>query len=193
MRSFMRFSAITGVLCGLFVAVPGAIEAFTSETAPTGFVLGVAPSLAVPLVTGLYLGQRTRAGGFGLVGYAAQVIGLGLFGGAAYTLNLALFYLDPAALGALLQGPTRAALLGSAAVFAAGTALFAVSMLRAGVHPRVPVVGYGVALPLFALLAPLPDTALTSALHVVAGACVVWLSASLWPRRAAAPAGAPVG
>ncbi|MFC4584788.1 hypothetical protein [Sphaerisporangium corydalis] len=179
MTPFTRFSAASGVLCGLFIGVPGAVEAVTGETAPTSFVLGVSPALAVPLLTALYLGQRERAGTAGLVAYAVNLIGLGLFGGAAYTLNIALFYLDRTALAALLQGPTRAVLLGSAVVFAVGSVLFAISMVRARVHPAVPAWGYGLTLAPFALLAPLPDTVLTSALHVLAGACLVWLALSL--------------
>ncbi|GAA3812700.1 hypothetical protein GCM10022226_36750 [Sphaerisporangium flaviroseum] len=179
MTPFMRFNAISGVLCGLLIAVPGAVEAFTGETAPTSFALGVAPAPATALLTALYLTQRAHAGRFGLVAYAVNLIGLGLFGGAAYTLNIALFYLDETALTALLRGPTRTVLLGSAIVFALGSVLFSISMARAKVHPPLPAWGYGITLALFALLAPLPDTVLTSALHVLAGACLVWLSLSL--------------
>ncbi|MDH2425003.1 hypothetical protein [Sphaerisporangium sp. TRM90804] len=180
MTSFLRFGAVSGLLCGLFIALPGAIEVFAGETAPTSFMLAVSPALATPLLTALWLAQRARDERFGLVAYGVNLIGLGLFGGAAFTLNLALFYLDEATVRTLLQGPTRTALIGSAAVFAIGSALFAVSMVRAGVHPRVPAVAYGIALPLFAVLAPLPDTPLISLLHVLAGLVLVWLAVSLW-------------
>jgi hypothetical protein len=105
-----------------------------------------------------------------------NAVGLGLFGGAAFTLNMALFYLDDATVKDLLRGPTSAALLGSALVFAAGSVLFGVSMIRSGVHPRVPVIAYTVAFPVLAVAAKLPDTPLTSVVHIVAGGSLVWLS-----------------
>ena len=185
MTFLIRFGAACGVLCGLFIGLPGAIEAFTGETGPTSFVLGLSPALAIPLVTALHLRQQTAGGRLGNAGYAVNLLGLGLFGGAAYTLNLALFYLDDAVVEELAT-PTRLALSGSGLVFVTGTLLFGVAMLRARVHPRVPVWAYVTALPLFALAAPLPDSPLTSGLHVLVGATLVWLSASLG-RSAAAP------
>ncbi|GAB3399059.1 hypothetical protein [Flindersiella endophytica] len=178
MTFLMRFGAVCGALCGLFIAVPGAIEAFTGETAATSVVLGVSPALAMPLLTALQLGQLRGSGRLGAVGYAVNQIGLGLFGGTAFTLNLAVFFLDEVS----LAGATRAALLASAAVFAAGVVLFAIAMLRAGVYPRVPVLAYGIGFPVFAVAARLPDTPLTSALHVLVGASLIWLAAALRKR-----------
>jgi hypothetical protein len=170
----------TGVLAGLFIGVPGAVEAVTGETAATSFVLGIAPALALPLLTALYLRQGgDRSGAFGTVAYTVNVVGLGLFGGAAFTLNLVLFYVDQPVLG----GPTRLALLGSAVVFAVGAALFGISMVRARIHPKIPAVAYAVALPVLALAAPLPDSLLTSAIHVAAGASITWLAAALRTTR----------
>src|SRR5258708_6822781 len=50
-----RFGALSGVILGLSIGVPGAVEAFTGETSATGFVLGVGVAFAAPTVTGLYL------------------------------------------------------------------------------------------------------------------------------------------
>jgi len=169
-----RLGAWCGVLAGLAIAVPGLIEAFTGESAPTSFVLGLSPAFAVPLLTVLHLRQATAAGAFGAVAYTVNAVGLGLFGGAAFTLNLALFFLD----GKPLPGPAMVALPASALVFAAGAVLFGVAMLRAGIHPRVPAVGYVVALPVLAIAARLPDTPITGVVHVVAGGSLVWLSVS---------------
>ncbi|GHG41470.1 MULTISPECIES: hypothetical protein [Amycolatopsis] len=180
-----RLGAWCGVLTGLAIAVPGLIEAFTGETAPTSFVLGLSPAFAVPLLTVLHLQQATAAGTFGAVAYTVNAVGLGLFGGAAFTLNLALFSLDDAVAGNLLRGPTRVALLGSALVFATGAVLFGASLLRAGIHPRIPA-AYLVALPAPALAARLPDTPLTSIVHVVAGGALVWLARSVSATGASA-------
>jgi hypothetical protein len=43
---------------------------------------------------------------------------------------------------------------------------------------------YGITLPVFAIAARLPDTPLTSVLHVLVGATLVWLSTALWPLAA---------
>lgn len=181
-----RLGAWCGVLAGLCIALPAAVEAVTGETAATSFAIGLSPALAVPLLVALHLRQRAAAGPFGEVAYTVNAVGLGLFGGAAFTLNMALFYLDDATVEQLLAGPTMVALLGAALVFALGSVLFGVSMLRAGVFPRVPAVAYLVAFPVLAVAARLPDNVLTSAVHVVAGGSLVWLAAAVSLRSGAA-------
>lgn len=175
-----RLGAWCGVAAGLCIALPSAVEAVTGETAATSFVLGLSPALAIPLLVVLYL--RQAASTFATVAYTINAVGLGLFGGAAFTLNMALFYLDDAVVKDLLRGPTMAALLGSAVVFAIGSILFGVAMVRSGVYPRVPAVAYAVAFPVLAVAARLPDTPLTSVVHLVAGASLVWLSVTVVSR-----------
>lgn len=175
-----------GALSGLFIGLPGAIEAFTGETTATSFVLGVSPAFAAPLLVALHLRQHSDAGRAGTIAYAVNLVGLGLFGGAAFTLNMALFGLDDATLEEVLSGTTRVSLLGSALVFAVGTVLFGLSLVRTGLFPKVPSWGYAVTLSALALLGPLPDSLFTSLVHVLAGTSVTWLSLSLlaWPRSA---------
>jgi hypothetical protein len=185
----LRFGAACGVVLGLSTAVPGIVEAFTGETAATSFVIGVGVAFGAPALTALYLRQHVESGRFGAIAYAVNVIGLGLFAGVAFALNLVLFYVDEAVADDVLAGPTRFAVLGGAVVFVAGTILFSVSMLRARVLPAVPAAGYGAAFTLLALLAPLPDSPLTSAVHVVAGGSLIWLSAA---AAAPAPVAPPV-
>jgi hypothetical protein len=179
---FYRLAVWSGVLAGVCIGVPGAVETFTGETAVTSFVLGGSPALALPLLVVLQLRQSEVAGVLGSVGYTVNLVGLGLFGGAAFSLNLVLFGVEQPVLDELLAGSTRVALLGSALVFAVGAAMFGVAMVRARVHPRVASVAYAVSLPALALAAPLPDSALTSAVHVVAGASVAWLAVSVGGR-----------
>jgi hypothetical protein len=185
-----RLGAWCGIAAGLCIALPATVEAVTGETAATSFVIGLSPALAIPLLVVLHLRQQDRAGTFGAVAYTINAVGLGLFGGAAFTLNMALFYLDDTTVRELLQGPTKTALLGSGLIFALGTILFGVAMLRAGRHPRVPAVAYLVAFPVLAIAARLPDTPLTSAIHVVAGGSLVWLAAAVVSSRQ--PVGSPV-
>ena len=173
-----RLGAWSGIAAGACIALPSAVEAVAGETAPTSFVLGLSPALAIPLLVVLHLRQSRTAGTFGAVAYTVNAIGLGLFGGAAFTLNMALFYLDDAVVTELLSGPTRFALLGSALVFALGSVLFGIAMLRAGVHPRIPAIAYLVAFPVLAVAARLPDTPLTSAVHLAAGASLIWLASA---------------
>jgi hypothetical protein len=182
-----RFGAVSGVVLGLSIGVPGAIEAFTGETSATSFVLGLGVAFSAPAVTALYLHHRATAGRFGAVAYAVNLLGLGLFTGVAFALNVVLFYLDEATVDTLRAGPTGSALLISAAVFVTGTIMFSVSMVRSGGFPRLPAVGYGVALTLLAVLAPLPDSPATSVVHVVAAVSVGWLALSVLPARRPAP------
>jgi hypothetical protein len=186
----LRFGAACGVVLGLSTAVPGLIEAFTGETAATSFVIGLGAAFGAPALTALYLRQRVESGRFGAIAYAVNLIGLGLFAGVAFALNLVLFYVDEAVADEVLAGPTRFAVLGAALVFVAGTILFSVSMLRARVLPPVPAAGYGAAFTLLALLAPLGDSPLTSAVHVAAGGSLIWLSAAV-PGVLSGPARLP--
>jgi hypothetical protein len=172
-----RLAAWCGVAAGLAIAVPGAVEAFTGETAWTSLVLALSPALAVPLLVALHLTQPATR--FGTVAYTVNAVGLGLFGGAAFTLNVALYYLDDRTVRHLLEGPTSTALLGSALIFAVGTILFGTAMVRAAVHPRIPAATYLVAFPILAVAAKLPDTPFTSVVHLAAGGSLVWLSAAL--------------
>ncbi|WP_433237031.1 hypothetical protein ACQPYK_28110 [Streptosporangium sp. CA-135522] len=175
----LRFGAVCGVVMALSLGIPGAIEAFTGETAATSFALGLGAAFGAPAVTAFHLRQSPSSGRFGTVAYAVNMIGLNLFAGIAFALNLVVFFLEPVVAAAVLAGPTRIALLAGVAVFVIGTALFCASMVRARVFPRVPAWGYGVTLVLLALFASLPDTPLTGVLHVLAAGSLIWLSLSL--------------
>lgn len=173
-----RLGAWCGVVAGLTLALPAAVEAVTGETPATGFVLALSPAFALPLVVVLHLRQAAVTGRFGAAAVTLNLVGLGLFGGAGFALNIVLVRLDETMLRDLVQGSVLLAFIGSAVVFAAGAVLFGIAAVRAGVLPRVPAIAYTVAFPVLALAAPLPDTIATSALHVVAGATLVWLAVS---------------
>ncbi|QMV07910.1 hypothetical protein GJU35_21070 [Streptomyces lincolnensis] len=178
--STFRAGALCGVLAGLLIALPGLVEAFTGETSATSVPLAFAPAFALPLLTALHRRQGPATGRLGTSAVTLNLIGLGLFGGAAFASNLVLFYLDDAIIEETLTGPTVPALLASAAVFAVGCALFGASMIRARVFPRIPSWGYAVVLPLLAFLTAFPESLLTSTLHILVGAILIWLSAALW-------------
>lgn len=176
----LRFGAVCGVVLGLSLGVPGAVEAFTGETAVTSFIIGLGAAFGAPALTALYLRQREAAGKFGAIAYAVNVIGLGLFAGVAFSLNLVIFFLDESVAKEVLSGPTRLATLGSALVFVTGSVLFGISLIRAGVFPKLPAWGYPITLSALALLAPLPDSVFTSGVHVLACVSLIWLSLSAW-------------
>ncbi|WP_063761010.1 hypothetical protein [Streptomyces rimosus] len=175
-----RTGALSGVLSGLLVALPALVEIFIGETVATSFFLALSPAFALPLLTALHRRQSALTGHFGETAYVVNLIGLGLFGGAAFTSNLVLFSFDDTAAEKALTGSTVAALIGSAAVFAAGSALFGAALLRARVFPRLSSWAYATVLPPFAFLTALPDSALTSTLHFVVGATLACLAAALW-------------
>ncbi|MBL7498127.1 hypothetical protein I6A84_01615 [Frankia sp. CNm7] len=212
----LRFGAVSGLLAGLFIAVPGLIEAFTGETLATSLVLAVSPALAVPLLPALRLGllaaggQRRavrpggpgaadpfaraggddRAGVFADAAFAVNLIGLGLFGGAAYALNVVVYPLGD---DTDLAAASRAALLVSASVFVVGVVMFGIALLRAGAYPRTPVWLYLLGFPPFAIAARLPDSPVTSALHVLVGGAVAWLALSCWRIGRASQAAPALG
>jgi hypothetical protein len=187
----LRFGAICGVVLGLSLGVPGAVEAFTGETTATSLVIGLGAAFGPPVLTALYLFNGNGSGRFGAVAYALNAIGLGLFTGVSFALNLVLFFLTEAAVEDVLAGPTGIAIRLAAVVFVTGTVLFGVTLIRARAFPAVPAWGYTVTLPLLALLAPLPDTPLTSAVHVLAAASLIWLSATVWTAAHRVPETVP--
>ncbi|WP_151480333.1 hypothetical protein [Streptomyces albicerus] len=178
--STFRAGALCGLLSGLLIALPALVEAFTGETSATSVLFALSPAFALPLITALHRWQSPAGGRLGEVGHTVNLVGLGLFGSAAFASNLVLFYFDDDVIEETLTGPTIPVLIGSAAVFAVGCALFGAAMVRARVLPRVPSWGYAVVLPLFAFLTALPDSLLTSALHLLVGVILLWLSAALW-------------
>ena len=178
-ETMVRFGAACGVVVGLATGVPGAVEAFTGETAATSLVLGFGVVAAVPFVVALALRSAFGGGRGGAVTYGLGVIGVGLFAAVAFALNVVLGFLPADAVSTLRDGPTGPALRIAGLVFVVSTVVMAVAMVRARVLPRVPAALFGVLLPTLALTASQPDSVATSALHVAAGSVLVWLSVRL--------------
>ncbi len=182
-----RFSAASGLLSGLFLAVAGFISIFTGKTAGAAFVIALAPALAVPLLVAVWHQRHADVPGvFGPVAYGLNLIGLGLFGGAAFTIDTALFYLAVPVRDHLRHEPTIAALLGSAVIFAAGSLLFGVFLLRTRTYPRLLCWAYIVFPALLAALSPLADSPLKDAVHCLTGVTLAWLAVTLWRTQAGA-------
>jgi hypothetical protein len=180
-----RFSAASGLLAGLFLAVAGFVSIFTGKTAGAAFVIALAPALAIPLLVAVYHQRHADVpGAFGPVAYAVNLVGLGLFGGAAFTIDTALFYLATPVQDHLKHEPTIAALLGSAVLFAAGSVLFGVFLLRTKAYPRLLCWAYTVFPALLAALSPLPDSPLKNAVHCLAGVTIAWLAITFWRTKA---------
>jgi hypothetical protein len=182
---------------GLFIAIPGVIEGFAGKMPATSFFLALSPGIAAPLLVALYQRQNYLARGSGQADFLANLAGLVFFGGAAFAQDMVLVHLSKPVVNHVKHSPAIAGLLGAGAVFALGSVLFGISMLRAGVHPRLPAWSYTVVLPLFAASAPLPESPLKSVLHTLAGATLIWLGASVWStsspshQQQPAPGGLP--
>ncbi len=176
-----RFSAASGLLAGLFLAVAGFISIFTGKTAGAAFVIALVPALAIPLLVAVYHQRNADVPGLlGPVAYGLNLLGLGLFSGAVFTTDTALFYLTTPVRDHLKHEPTFAALLGSAALFAVGTAAFGAFLLRTRAYPRLLCWSYIVFPTLLAVLSPLPDSPLKNANHALAGLTIAWLAVTLW-------------
>jgi hypothetical protein len=127
------------------------------------------------------------------VAYGLNLLGLGLFSGAAFTIDTALIYLSTPVRDHLKHEPTFAALLGSTAVFAVGSVLFGVFLLRTEAYPRLLCWSYIVFSTLLAALSSLRDSPLKNAIHALAGLTVAWLAVTLWrttPARQLRPGAA---
>lgn len=168
-----------GAVLALSIGVPGAVEAFTGETAATSLVIGLGAAFGAPAVLALHGHQAHASGRFGAFAFAANMLGLGLFTGVAFALNLVLFFQPPGQ----VAGVTAAVLMGASLVFVLGTVLFGVSMVRAKVFPAVPAWGYGIGFTVLAVFATLPDTPWSALVHVACAVVLMWLCAAVWPAR----------
>lgn len=173
--TFLRWSAWSGIAAAVCIVLSASVEVVTGETAVTSVALAASPALSIPLVAGLMLRQSARAGAFGAIAGVANLIGLGLFGGAAYSINAVLFFVGEGATPA----QTRTILLGSVIAFTMGAILFAISMVRASVIPKVPAIAYAIAFPALGIASRLPESLIVTGVHLVAGATAVWLSIAL--------------
>lgn len=187
-----RFSAASGLLSGLFLALAGFISIFTGKTAGAAFAFALAPALAIPLLVAVYHQRNADVPGiFGPVAYGLNLLGLGVFSGAVFTVDTALFYLSTPVRDHLKHEPTFAALLGSVALFAVGSVLFGIFLLRTKAYPSLLCWAYIVFPALLAALSPLPDSPLKNAIHGLTGLTVAWLAITLWrttPARHPHPA-----
>jgi hypothetical protein len=180
-----RFSAASGLLAGLSLAVAGFVSIFTGKTAGAAFVIALVPAFAIPLLIAVFHQRHADVRGlFGPLAYGVNLIGLGLFSGAVFTKDTALFYLTTAETDHLKHEPTLAALLVAAFLFAVGSVLFGVFLLRGGTYPRLLSVAYMVFPALLAVLSPLPDSPLKNVNHVLAGLTIAWLAITLWRTNA---------
>jgi len=162
----------------------GQLGGLTGKTAGTAFVIALAPALAIPLLVAVYHQRHADVPGvFGPVAYSVNLIGLGLFGGAAFTIDTALFYLAAPVRDHLKHEPTIVALLGSAVIFAVGSVLFGVFLLRTRAYPRLLCWAYILFPALLAAMSPLPDSPLKNAVHGLTGATLVWLAVTLWRTK----------
>jgi len=183
-----RFSAASGLLAGLFLAVPGFISIFTGKTAGAAFLIALAPAFGIPLLVAVFHQRNADLPGvFGPVAYGLNLIGLGLFSGAAFTIDTALFYVSTPVKDHLKHEPTVAALLGSAGLFAVGSVLFGVFLLRTGAYSKLLCWAYIVFPGLLAALSPLPESPLKNAVHALAGLTIAWLAVTLWRTTPARP------
>lgn len=71
------FGAVCGVVLALSIGVPGAVEAFTGETALTSAVIGLGTAFGAPAVLAFHGHQAHASGRFGAFAFAANMIGLG--------------------------------------------------------------------------------------------------------------------
>src|SRR3569832_2164215 len=76
----LRFGAACGVVLGLSIGVPGAVEAFTGETTATSLAIGRGTAFGPPALTAFLLAGSGK-GSFRSVAYGLNAIGLGLFTG----------------------------------------------------------------------------------------------------------------
>lgn len=179
-RVLLRLGAVSGLICGVALALAGLTELVLDHKNPfTQLLNGAAVPFGIGLLIAVYLSQHDRLGRFGLIAFVVQFLGFGYFAGVAFARNFVLVYLDRPIVDELLTSPAKLAFLLTAITALFGTVLFGIALLRGGVSPRPAVALYTVGLSLLCLTFLLPAP-LVRAGHIAAGAGMVWLALSVF-------------
>jgi hypothetical protein len=172
--TLFRLSGWASILCGLLIIIDTLfIELFLPFSALTSSFGQLAVILALLVLTGMYLWQRSASGILGDIGYIVNFIGLALLIGVDFAGNYILPYLDQNATQELFAGPTRFMFLISAMVFLAGVILFGLAIFRARVFPQLAAGMYMIGFALYSLSPFLPDIIVRIA-QVTGAVAVVW-------------------
>lgn len=206
-----KATAAAAVVAGsLFIAVQighPASDAFTTETTQwvaRSCVKTVMAALALAGITGMYLRQHRRAGGFGLAAYLVFAVGyLAMFGvelmGA--TILPDLVHTEPGFVNDVVAAANGGKATGGiggvqilldvmAAGYLVGGLLFGISLFRTGILARWAAALLAVSTVATAALAFLPE-AFNRPLAVPEGIALVALGVSLWRNPREVPAATP--
>lgn len=173
-KTLFRLSGWAGILCGLLIIVDTVfIELFLPPDVLTSSFGQLAVTLALLVLTGVYLWQKSVSGILGAIGYAVNFIGLALLAGVDFAGNYILPYLDQSVTQTLFAGPLRLVFLICSLIFVIGVVLFGIATFRAGTFPRLTAVMYILGFTLFGLSPFLPEVIARTA-QVIGAVAVIW-------------------
>jgi hypothetical protein len=180
--SLYRIAAVAGCGSAAILLVNAAKRAEVIPTsAVTQLVAPLAQTLALALVTALYLAFGRRAGMFGLVAYLLNAFALSALVGVEFVINLVFKDLPAETVQTLRAGALGIALTAASMLFLLGTLAFVTAMLGSRELPSVPLVLYALGAIPVSFRAFVPEAALDLGLVVLA-AGIAWLAVWLFTR-----------
>jgi hypothetical protein len=150
----LRLSGLAGIVAGGLIIIAEILAVAvdlmdmatmaTTPLSPAWIPLNLLELLGVILLllalVGFYVRQAAAAGGFGLVGFLVAFLGTAMFAGTGWSNAFnppVVARTSPDLLTGFPPSPLGEAVLYSALLFAAGLILFGLTVLRAGVLPRM--------------------------------------------------------
>lgn len=169
-----RWAGIVGIVAGILNIL---VEVLPENLAGPLNLLVV--TLALWVLTALYLRQRQASGTLGFIGYIINTFGLALVVGLVFAQVFVLSALDAAFVEELFAGSTGLAALVSLVIFTLGVVLFGIANIRANVFPKWAAALYIVGF-LPAVASPFIPGIVVSIGEVVASIGLIWLSYALF-------------
>lgn len=169
-----KWAGIVGIVAGILNIL---VEVLPENLAGPLNLLVV--TVALWVLTALYLRQRQASGILGFTGYIINTFGLALVAGLVFAQVFVLSALDAAFVEELFAGSTGLAALVSLVIFTLGVVLFGIAIIRANVFPKWAAVLYIVGF-LPAAVSPFIPGIIVSIGEVVASIGLIWLSYALF-------------
>lgn len=174
-RTLYRLGALAGFLSGICIII-GRLLASIPDTQVGEIFDFLSPFFALFLTIALYLKQRAESGVLGGVAFIVLFIGLTTLVSLDYYGAFIRIHLPDAIIEQIEEGSSAPVFVGSLFTFLIGEILFGVSVMRAGVYPKIPAVLFMVGL----LPVALHPTGIFSESVVTLGATAVGIALIWW-------------
>ncbi len=176
-----RLSALAAMLSGICVIIGKLLALFPDPQA--GEILDFfSPLFGLFATLGIYFWQRKQSGAFGAVAFIVVFTGLVLVTALDYFGAFIRLEIPTDVMAQIMEGSTGMVAAFSGLIFLVGEILFGISVIRAGVFPKIAAVLFVVGFIPVPLVEVFPF-GIVAAGSVMAGVGIIWLGLSLWSQQ----------